>query len=361
MILSHAHRLRYVNQLVGAFVILVFGLVFAAIIMVAWGQEWRVPRHTVYAYMVEEELDGLQVNTPVQILGERVGRVREIRYVDDPQLEGRLRAELPGPIPRATHFLQIEMQISDRFIDEVRVDSRIHIRRRLAGVGDVYLEVLRGQDIAGQVDQSTIFPITQERSAQDEVRTMVTLMAEVQQDFAVMRQSMVDSAAEFQRSSVEVSQASLRVRELAESMLEVSPRLPEIADEIQSATTDIRQTSERIRDTASQIGDSNRQLQNVLADAEEVSPRLLPIAQRAEQLLSTSQVVADRLRDESDDLPGTVRGFNETLHGFDETVGDAQQVIDGLRQNWLIRRHVEQPQSPRRIPPSKARVGGMLP
>jgi uncharacterized protein YukE len=123
----------------------------------------------------------------------------------------------------------------------------------------------------------------------------------------------------------------------------------------------MRQTSERFRATTQQISQSNRQLQNVLTDAEEVSPRLLPIAKQAEQLLQTSQVVADRLKNESESLPGTVNDFRDTIDGFQDTVGEAQEVIDGLRQNWLIRRHVAQPEQPSRVPLSKVRVGGFSP
>lgn len=353
MILSRGYKLRYVNQLVGLFVILVSGLVFAALLVVAWGQEWFVGSYEIRAYLPEGELDGLQVNSPIQILGERVGKVREISYVDDEQKLLRLRRELPGG-RLELNYLEVTLQISNRVSEEVDADSRIQIRRRMAGVGDVYLEILRGARRLGSPDEQTLFAITPEKSAQDEIRTMTQLMSSVQEDFARMRQTLDESSISFDRSTAELAKASTRVRELAESMLEVTPRLPEIADDVQRTTRDLQTSSEQIRSTAEAIGQSNRQLQNVLSDAEAVSPRLLPIARQTERLLSTSQVVADRLRDESDTLPGTVGQFRET-------VGDAQEVIDGLRQNWLIRRHVEQPQTPGRLPASKFRTGGFSP
>jgi len=354
MILSRGHKLRYANQFVGAFVLLVLGLLFTALMVVAWGQEWFVPKFTIYAYLPEEELDGLQVNTPLQILGKRVGKVTEIDYVNDPaQIEQLQEMWLPNGQKR-THFLRIKLQISGESIDQINQDSRIHIRRRMAGMGDVYLEVLRGNEPQRRPDESTLFAIYPEKSAQDEMRTMTRLMGEVQQDFSVIRQSMVKSSMAIEESNEEIAETSVRVRDLADSLLEVTPRLPQIADDVQRTTNDMRTTSERFRETTQEISQSNRQLQNVLSDAEEVTPRLLPITQQTEKLLATSQVVADRLRDESEDLPGTVGEFRQT-------VGDAQEVIDGLRQNWLIRRHVTQPQSPTRLPSSKVRVGGLVP
>jgi len=352
MILSRGHKLRYANQFVGAFVLLVLGLLFTALLIVAWGQEWFVPNHDIHAYIPEGQLDGLQVNTPVQILGERVGKVREISYVDDVELVEQLLGRWPTTDTNGRHFLRVTLQISDRFINEVDINSKIHIRRRLAGVGDVYLEILRGDVRLGRPDESTIFVIYSEKSAQDELRTMTRLMGEVQQDFSVMRESLVRSSAAFERTNERIAQTSERIQDLADSLLEVTPRLPEIADEVQRTTVDMRTTSERFRETTDEIGQSNRQLQNVLTDAEAVTPRLLPITQQTERLLATSQVVADRLKDESEDLPGTV---NE-IRG---AVGDAQEMIDGLRQNWLLRHHVEQPRTPERLPPSKVRVGGI--
>ncbi len=354
MILSRGHKLRYVNQLVGVFVILVVSVLFATLLVVAWGQEWFVPSHDLLAYLAEEELDGMQVNTPVQILGERVGKVREIRYVDEPARIEQLRSRFPDDGQPKRQFLEIQLQISDRSIDKVRADSRIHIRRRLAGVGDVYLEILRGSAHRGPASESTIFGIYPEKSAQDEIRSMTGLMAEVQRDFATMRESWVASAKTFERSSTDFMQTSDRVREVARSLLEVTPQLPQLADDVLRTSRDLKATSEQFRQTASDIGQSNRQLQNVLADAEEVSPRWLPITQQTERLLTTSQAIADRLRDETEELPGTINQVRDTA-------GDAQEVIDGLRQNWLIRRQVQQPETPTRLPSSRVRVGGISP
>lgn len=354
MILSRGHQLRYVNHLVGAFVILVVGLLFAALLVVAWGQEWFVPSHVLHAYLPEEELDGMQVNTPVQILGERVGKVREIRYVDDPARVEQLRSRLPGGSRLTRQFLEITLQISDRSIDKVRADSRIHIRRRLAGVGDVYLEILRGSAHRGRPDESTVFGIYPEKSAQDEIRTMTGLMADVQRDFATMQQAWVASAETFARSSADFMQTSERVRAVADSLSDLAPQLPQLADDVQRTSRALRATSEQFQQTASEIGHSNGQLQNVLTHAEEISPHWLPITQQTERLLATSQAVADSLRDETDALPGTV---NQVRDAAD----DAQEMIDGLRQNWLIRRNIPQPQSPSRLPSNRVRVGGMSP
>lgn len=389
MILSRGHKLRYANQFVGAFILLVVGILFVGMLVLIRSKNWLTPKVQIVAYLPEDDLNGLQVSTPVQIFGERVGKVTNITY--ETQRTEELRAWWPAIERARTHFLKIEIEVAaDKINGLGPMTPRIYVRRRMAGVGDVYLELMRGRE------QKDFYVIQPEKSAQDEIRTMTELMGEVQRDFETIRQTLERSSANFDESNVDIIKTSQRVRELSESLLEltpklprladsveqtsddmritserfrklsdslleVSPKLPQIADSVERTSEDMRATSERFRETTEQISQSNRQLQNVLTDAEEVSPRLLPIAKRTEQLLQTSQVVADRLKDESESLPGTVNEFRDTMGGFQDTVGDAQQVIDGLRQNWLIRRHVDQPEQPSRVPTSKVRVGGFSP
>jgi len=354
MILSRGHKLRYANQFVGAFILLVVGLLFVGMVILIRSKDWFVPKEQIIAYLPEDELNGLQVNTPVQILGERVGKVTNITY--ETQRAEELRAWWPAFDRPPTHFLRVDIQVAADAIERLgTMTPRIHVRRRMAGVGDVYLELMRGRE------HQDFYVIQPEKSAQDEIRTMTQLMGEVQQDFQTIRQTLERSSANFDESNADIIRTSQRVRELSESLLEVTPKLPQIADSVERTSDDMRATSERFRETTREISQSNRQLQNVLTDAEEVSPRLLPIAKQAEQLLQTSQVVADRLKDESESLPGTVNDFRDSIGGFQDTVGEAQEVIDGLRQNWLIRRHVTQPEQPSRVAPSKVRVGGFSP
>lgn len=389
MILSRGHKLRYANQFVGAFILLVVCLLFAGMVVLIRSKNWLTPKVQIKAYLLEDDLNGLQVNTPVQILGERVGKVTNITY--ETQRTQALQAWWPTIGPPPTHFLRIDIQVTEDAIERLgTMTPRIHVRRRMAGVGDVFLELMRGRE------RQDYYVIQPEKSAQDEIRTMTQLMGEVQRDFETIRQTLEKSSANFDESNADIIQTSQRVRELSESLLEltpklpqmadsvertsdemritservrelsdslleVTPKLPQIADSVERTSEDMRITSERFRETTKEISQSNRQLQNVLTDAEEVSPRLLPIAKQTEQLLQTSQVVADRFRDESESLPGTVNQFRQTMGGFQDTVGDAQEVIDGLRQNWLIRRHVAQPEQPSRVAPSKVRVGGFSP
>lgn len=354
MILSRGHKLRYANQLVGAFLLVVVGLLFVGLVILIRSKDWLAPKELVIAFLPEDELNGLQVNTPIQILGQRVGRVTEITY--ETELAGELKTWWPNKDRLPTHFLRIKLEVAIEALESLGTNTpRIHVRRRMAGVGDVFLELMRGRD------RQDYFVIQPEKSAQDEIRTMTELMGEVQRDFLIIRQTLERSSANFDQSNADIIQTSQRVRQLSESLLEVTPRLPEIADSVQQTSDDMRMTSERFRETTREISQSNRQLQTVLSDVEEVSPRLLPIANRTEQLLETSQVVADRLKDESEALPGTVHQFRSTLGGVQDTVDDAQDVIDGLRQNWLIRRHVTQPEQPSRLSPAKVRVGGFSP
>lgn len=372
MILSRGHKLRHVNQFVGGFLLVVLTLLLAGGILMIRSQHWFVPREAIVAYLPEEELNGLQVNTPVQILGERVGRVIGIGYETENLDQLRDRWQQLGAMPE--NFLRIDIQLQTTALERLGTRQvRIHVRRRMAGVGDVYLELLRGQaPVAAAVpagEQAEFYVIQPEKSAQDEIRTMTHLLGLVQQDFAVMRQELERSATQFAISNEQIQSTGRSIQTLTDNWHELTPQLvadlQQTTSDFRQTTTNFRETSSQIRDTnaqvqqtTSQIADSNRQLQEVLTDVQAASPRLLPIAQQTEQLLQTSQTVAERLRQESESLPGTVRQVRSTVEGVDDTVGEAQQVIDGLRDSWFIRRQVPPRSAPTRLPASQVRVGG---
>ncbi len=379
MILSRGHKLRYVNQFVGAFFLLVLALLLVGSVLMIRSKDWFAPREPIVAYLPEEELNGLQVGTPVQILGERVGKVVDIRYETEDLERLRDRWQALGSMPE--HFLRIDIELLSNALERLGTrQARIHVRRRMAGVGDVYLELMRGHaPVATPVtpdEQAEFYVIQPEKSAQDEIRTMTHLLGQVQADFAVMRSELEQSSAQFAVSNERFQTTSQSIQTLADNWTDITPQLVadlkqttsdfrdttanfrDTSSQIRETSTQIRETNQQIRDTTSQIADSNHQLQDVLTDVQAASPRLLPITQQTEQLLQTSQVVADRLKQESESLPGTVRQVRSTVENADDTVQEAQEVIDGLRQNWLIRRNVPPRQTPERLPASQIRVGG---
>lgn len=329
MMMNRPYKLRFVNQLVGAFVLLVVVLLLGMILIAARTQQWFVPRHELVAFLPEGELDGLQIGTPVQVLGERAGEVSSIDYAD----EGRM--------------LQLTLQIAEPYLDQIYADSIIRIRRRLAGVGEVYLDILRGPAHRVSAGPDTPLMIVSEPAPGDELRRITEMVTEVREEVAVVRESMVRAFDRLEQTSTQVADSNRQLQRVLDDVEEFTPRLVPLADDLEESNRQFQETTRVVRD-------SNEQLRIILDDIGGVTPRLGPLADQTEELLATSQEIADTLRDESGELPGTVRQFRRTVEGADE-------VIEGLRQHWLLRRHIDQPEITPKIPPSKISPGGIWP
>jgi hypothetical protein len=64
---------------------------------------------------------------------------------------------------------------------------------------------------------------------------------------------------------------------------------------------------------------------------------------------TTAQIppMATKVGREVDDLPGTVVQTQETIR-------EAERLIEGIQQHWIIRKYVPQPQVPAMIPAVEA-------
>ena len=286
--MNRPYKLRFVNQLVGSFLLLVVMVLLVVVMFAARTQEWFVPHHDVTAHLPEDELDGLARGTPVQILGRRAGEVRQIEYANEGQM------------------LRLTLSISDRYFDQIYADSVVRVKRRLAGAGDAYLEITRGPLHAEPVSPQAVLQVATEPAPSDELRHITEMVGQVRDSVADVRDTMVRTFTQFEQTSLEVSDSNRQLQNVLQDWERFTPRLDPMADEFVESNRQFQQTTSVIRD-------SNQQLQSVLRDVQEMTPRWKVVTGQAEQLLSTTQEVADTMRDESRDLPGTVSEFRQTV------------------------------------------------
>ena len=82
---------RYVNELVGAFVLLALVLLVAGIFLTARSQGWFAPRYRFELLLPEKGTAGLSVGNDVFILGQSVGNVENLRVATDGRMRARVR------------------------------------------------------------------------------------------------------------------------------------------------------------------------------------------------------------------------------------------------------------------------------
>lgn len=281
-------RLRYVNQLVGAFILMIIALLLVGTVIVVRQQEIFVPEYEILAYIAEADLDGLRKGTEVLVLGRQAGEIDDIGYFD---------GERDGKNVRIT------MKIKETFRDEIFTDSVAHLKRRLAGAGEAYLEITRGPGHQTVLPTAGSLAVVTEPEPASELARITGMMDDIRGYFEDARDSMVDSFGRFGTA-------------------------------------------------ADAFGVTNERFQNVLVDLEDFAPRLTPLAEKSEAVLEVSREVVDALRAETENLPGTVLKLQDDLDG-------AQEVIDGIRRHWLLRRYIDRGDAGTLISPSEVGRGAL--
>jgi len=327
-------KLRYANQLVGAFVLIVALFVAGIIIFVARQQEWGAPTFRLHAFIADEALDGLRKGTEVVLLGQKAGEISSIDYFYDPA--------------SPDNDLEITMVLRRvPFQEQILAGSEAHIRHHLAGAGDAYLEIKRGPRGGRVLDDGDILPIVPEPTTTDRFEEIEHKIERIALSFEAVRDSMLPALQNINTFAVQGQASNAQLQHVLSDFEDVSPRLRPLADKADAVLTDMENFTPRLDPLANQA-------QDVLADLQDVGPRLRPLTDRAQEVLDESKEITDSIRSETDQLSGTVRSVRDT-------VDSAQDVLDAMRSHWLLRRYIKQPHPDPTIPPAEVGRGDIWP
>ncbi len=294
-------KFRYVNEIVGVFVLVVVCALIAGIILAGRAQEWFEPVHVLrLSFPVEGSL-GLQKGAEVQILGTPVGAVQSIRVRDD----GRMRGSLT---------------VKGDFIRFVRTDSKAMVKKKYGIAGDAYVEITQGRGVAREPDM----PLSV---------TKDTEITEIAQDILKrLQETTVPAIEEYTALAADLRNTNGPLVKLLANLEQITAGLtrgegsagqllrdPALADELTRILT--------------QVNESLAEVKKILADVKATTRQLPPVAERVGR--------------ETEDLPGMVVQTQETLR-------EAERLIEGLQQHWLIRKYVPAPPATEMIPTSRA-------
>ena len=362
--MSEPLRLRYVNQVVGAFLLGVGLLVLLLALLLIRAQGLFTGYEHRFIRLTQSELDGLREGTEVYLLGRRVGEVDGLTYADEyseddePLIELRLRLTLP--------MLEV--------LQEGELDRASVSVQRKFGVGEPYLEIRRPSRQAATAEPPPVADdekrFLQEFEAEEDPTDQVLRQLEsIERSFADSRDALVESLADFMVTSQttnraieeDVSPAARSVRTAAETLdVEGGETLIRLRDSATNFDAQINDTASEVQqfvagDASSAAGAVTRAAESTQRRVDEVGPQAtaamqsLQSAARSLQTLSEeSREVVDVLRRESRQLPGTVNQVRGAVDG-------ANEVIDGASQTWLLRRYINRYGPTETVSPSAIR------
>jgi ABC-type transporter Mla subunit MlaD len=298
------------------------------------------------------DLDGLRQGTEVIILGQSAGRVTKIEYVG-----------------RGTE-LRMSLTLKENFKDSLYTDSIVRLRRHF-GVGEPYLEIIRGPKSTeklplphnGQVVRFATFEPEQDRvdqlSAQmiEVSRTiakvehsLVPALESINQAAVAMKSTYSDSvgpaANKIGTSSEKVAVSAQKSQERLEGTLfrfeqtadRIDQSMQVVEDRINGLTDDAKKAVNQIEKSAKQFGDGSTELK---------AQGVAAFKEMQNLMLDGRQMVGSI----KDDVPTAVENMNDTAAG-------AADVVEGMKQHWLLRRYIRSSPTSTQTPPSGIRGGG---
>ncbi len=300
-------KFRYVNEIVGVFVILVLLALVTGILLAGHAQRWFEPVSRITLQFPSEGSFGLQKGAEVQILGATVGAVEEIQVNEDGSMEG-------------------EITIRGDFIRFVRSDSRALARKKFAVAGDTYVEITRGVgdefpeegatmicekdteitetigQVLQQVREVTLPAIEQVRLAIEEYTKLAADLRDPQGNLQQLLANLNQIMVGLEKGEGTAGQI-LRDPSLANELREITGKLNESMAEVRKILEDVKNTTAKMPQTA------------------------------------------DAVNGEVENLPGLVLQTQKTLM-------ETEKLIGGIQRHWLMRKYIEQAPASERIPPS---------
>ena len=294
-------KFRYVNEIVGAFVLLVLFLVILGIIVTGRAQGWFEPTYEIRAEFPEEGTMGLRRGSEVRVLETPAGMVEDIS-------------------PREDGVMEAVMHVRGRFFQYVRDDSTGVVKRAFGVAGDSFVEITRGRGDPLPAEGAYI-PIIQDTELLDLAES---LLEEV-------RETTVPAIEELRRLLAESTGLVQDLRDPDGDVQELLASLNRIMQGLEAGEGAAGKIL-RDPDVAAEV---EVMLVSVQASLDEVNKILANVAEATDQLPR----MTDRVAGELEDVPGLVYQTQATLQ-------EAEVLIEGIQRHWLIRRHIDKEARP---------------
>jgi ABC-type transporter Mla subunit MlaD len=365
--MNEPHRLRYANQIVGAFLLVVLLIaMFLAVLLLRTG-DYFVQHDHYWIEINQSELDGLRRGIEVTMLGQRVGEIESVQYVDD------------------TNRVRVNLIIDSKHSDQI-FETSILVPDRKFGLGTPVLAIQRGE-IPGQTPKplppgSRIDAYQNQTDRVDQMARGVDSVSDsvrkIQQKLDPTMTSVDDAANDFSSSIANsMNPAFDRVETASKSFTKTNEVLRPDAiatlEAVRSATTDlqqrvgtltdkiqllverdvqktladVQQSSNDVSKAAAQVGRTAEDANQEIADALSTVQRA---AESVQKLAEETRDVVRIVRSEADDLPGTTARVNDTVH-------DTQDLVEEIRGHWLLQRTSRRGMPTAPISPAGIRAG----
>lgn len=288
-------KFRYVNEIVGGFMLLVFMLLLAGVLVAGHAQHWFEAMYTVDLKFPPEGSMELQKGAEVMLLGAKVGSVQDILVDDDGSISGTMRVR--GP-----------------FMRFVRADSIALVKKKLVVTGDAFIELTRGTGAELPKSGGEIACV---------------------KDTEIM-QMLEEALAELQREAkktVELVNAAIaEYTQLAAGMNDPDGHLQQLLANSNGLLEDVRKgkglPAKVLNDPA-----MAKDVEDIVSQMQQLMVKVNAMATELQAVVAKLPPMTETVAGEVDNLP-VVTGDAQALMRTTTT------TLDGLQKHWLLRKYM---------------------
>ena len=332
-------RIHHWDRYVGIFVILAMLILILALVFMARGQKWLEKRYRYGA--VFSKVQGLKSGTPVTISGMEVGSVRSFRL--NPQ----------GKV-------QVQMEILESYKDFIRADSAVTIATTL--LGGKTLEIRMGSpnqpplgegDILSSQEPKELTDFLKEidlqaplKKVDETLENLRSLTAKLNSPegevFATLKniQFLTTQLKEGEGSAG----AILRDKKMYLEVTAAVESAKRSAVHVESVTEKAAEIAKELPAIMHQVNGRIQEIQGILDEVKKATAKLSPILENVNRASVEAPAIAGNIRDITQDvraITGDVKKSTpeipELVHQTQEIIEDADKVMVGVQNHWLIR------------------------
>lgn len=289
-------KFRYVNEIVGAFVLLVILLLLAGVLVAGHAQHWFEPMYEIELRFPPEGSMDLLKGAEVMLLGARVGSVQDIVVDDNGEISGSIR-------------------VRGSFMRFVREDSIALVKKKMVVTGDAYIELTRG---TGAELPKTGGEIAAEKDT--EIMQMLEEALETLQLEAEHTLDLINGAIE-------------EYTKLAAGMNDPEGNLQQLLANANGLLDDIRKgpgiPAKVLNDPA-----MAKDVEDIVSQLQELMVRINAMSADLQEVTAKLPAMTDTVAGEVDNLP-VVIGETQTL------MRETTTLLDGLQKHWFLRKYME--------------------
>lgn len=375
--MNEPYRLRYTNQIVGVFL-----LVLLVLIAIVGFSVTRVGRLFVtplryYVQLSDKDAEDLTTDTEVVVLGKPIGSIESIQYIDysdqiritlaiDPLYRDLITTESILAVERKFGLGKTVIKIRRRHQKDSPTDSSVNPDNERPSVtatplipGATILQVEGKEDrlaqIANKVDTTgdsiDVAAKSVDRSFENSVNPAadrVKIASEsVEKTSETVRPDTILTLEVIRQSTSRLESQVSDLTKALQQVVEVEMR--RTLNSIENSARASERTAATIEQTSSTIGSNTERTQSDIAQTLELLRQSIVSIQ---SLTNESREVVRIVRGEANQLPGTTQRINET-------VSDTQDLVNEVQDHWLLSgRDRKDSRTPQLSPSSTIRSGG---